>query len=96
MVETIASLILSVYKYFLLKPPLATQKINMAEERRTVDKIIIIVSIIKSYRLINRKGTMKNSAKKGRISLNLNTAGCGKRRYDLIRLKNEYSPFNKP
>ena len=38
--------VLSVYRYFLLKPPLATQNMNRADDKRKVDNIMMIYSMI--------------------------------------------------
>ena len=72
--ETILKMMLSVYKNFLLKPPLATQNINIAVDRRTVDSMIIIISTILIHLLIMSKGKRKMNDKNGSGSLLLKIA----------------------
>ena len=65
---------LSVYKNLLLKPPFATQNINIAVDKRVVESMIIIISTVVIYLLIMSKGKRKISDSMGRISLLLKMA----------------------
>ena len=72
--ETRVKITLSVYKNFLLNPPLTTQNMNMVVDRRAVESMIIIISTILSHLLIMSKGKRKMNDKNGRGSLALKIA----------------------
>ena len=80
---------LSVYKYFLLNPPLTIQKINMIElkkaEQKKYSTICMIIDLrVENYLLFRNCGINHSSAIEGNISFILKTAGCGNFKYVFV------------